>query len=468
MPEDELYDATRGWWVLGPKREQAPYAVAVARGVVRAVYEVHSWRPRYYNDDAATLSPKVRWGFDGAISDEHGFLVGTDVRHLFPAGAANPVTYVNLDETSRPATPPPAPSTDRMVMVREQVERLQENPVLVLSLHSKELFHSNLLGWLVERFPSAGASVLRPWLVPDLSRDVLRVRREKYHLDLIVELPGYKHLVIENKVFSLPDPAQLLGYSDKNIPSAGAADGTRVLLSLLDPGWPERQWKGWTWAPWHDVTLRMLQEPEVVEGDAFVSTLVKSWAELIASLTNIATLVAPTSDTETFLLDGDVLELLEQVRLDDAMQKFRTFAMRLRVEEALNAADIVVDEVESGFRNATPLLSVKVATADEGQIGWQLQGGQWRRFVIVPPKHGGRGDLAREKRSAYVQSQHAAWLNFHTEQEIGPFAPAPDAAFKHFAPDFAYNYVRVPELTVATLLELAVGVARDAVTYAGR
>jgi hypothetical protein len=56
-----------------------------------------------------------------------------------------------------------------MVMVREEVERLQENPVLVLSLNSKELFHSNLLGWLVERFPSAGASELQPWLVQDPS-----------------------------------------------------------------------------------------------------------------------------------------------------------------------------------------------------------------------------------------------------------------------------------------------------------
>lgn len=33
----DRYDATRGWWVMGPKRGQAQYAVAVAKGIVRGV-----------------------------------------------------------------------------------------------------------------------------------------------------------------------------------------------------------------------------------------------------------------------------------------------------------------------------------------------------------------------------------------------------------------------------------------------
>lgn len=43
MSELELYEATRGIWKLGPRRERGRYAFAVYHGVVRAVYEIKSW-----------------------------------------------------------------------------------------------------------------------------------------------------------------------------------------------------------------------------------------------------------------------------------------------------------------------------------------------------------------------------------------------------------------------------------------
>src|SRR2546423_2694271 len=45
MSEDELYEATRGVWKLGPRRERARYAMAVFEGVVREVYVVDRWHP---------------------------------------------------------------------------------------------------------------------------------------------------------------------------------------------------------------------------------------------------------------------------------------------------------------------------------------------------------------------------------------------------------------------------------------
>lgn len=98
MDVDDVYDAARGWWVIGPKREDCEYAIAVANGVVRGVYRIHGWRPRRkgdhnWQDDAPD---KPRWGFDGAPAAELQHLIGTDVSDLFPPGSANPVTYLNV------------------------------------------------------------------------------------------------------------------------------------------------------------------------------------------------------------------------------------------------------------------------------------------------------------------------------------------------------------------------------------
>ncbi len=58
------------------------------------------------------------------------------------------------------------------------------------------------------------------------------VRREWRNLDLAVHEPGRSVLVIENKVFALPDTAQLDRYAGLAPPGAAL-----VLLSLTDPRW---------------------------------------------------------------------------------------------------------------------------------------------------------------------------------------------------------------------------------------
>ena len=45
MSARELYDATRGVWKLGRRREGAQLALAVESGAVREVYEIHEWHP---------------------------------------------------------------------------------------------------------------------------------------------------------------------------------------------------------------------------------------------------------------------------------------------------------------------------------------------------------------------------------------------------------------------------------------
>ena len=116
MTAMELYEATRGWWVIGPRRrERARYACAVNKGVIRAVYRIESWRQRREGDRdwQDDIGKPARWGFDGVPAPEMQRYVDTSVAYLFKRGDANPVKLVQptVDRDADDRTPgAPSPS----------------------------------------------------------------------------------------------------------------------------------------------------------------------------------------------------------------------------------------------------------------------------------------------------------------------------------------------------------------------
>lgn len=103
MNSVELYEATRGVWLLGVRRTEAKYAMAVAGGVVQEVYRIESWHPAgttpYATRQVADETDLTkRWEFQGEIAEpsvREGY-IGLDVSGLFPRGAANPATYAGF------------------------------------------------------------------------------------------------------------------------------------------------------------------------------------------------------------------------------------------------------------------------------------------------------------------------------------------------------------------------------------
>jgi hypothetical protein len=101
MTPDELYKSARAWWNLSPRRAaNYPYAVAIHRGITRAVWEIdsgswRSWEPR--------PGRRLRWSFVGhpapaAIHDQFVGELGSRVPERRPDGRAtfgqaNPIGY---------------------------------------------------------------------------------------------------------------------------------------------------------------------------------------------------------------------------------------------------------------------------------------------------------------------------------------------------------------------------------------
>lgn len=99
MTPQELYDVTRGVWVMNPVLHNPKYAFAVFDGVVREVYEIAQWfsagTTAYFTRDVDPGDD--RWEFVGRVADEtirERYLLKS-VRGFFPNGTANPIRYVN-------------------------------------------------------------------------------------------------------------------------------------------------------------------------------------------------------------------------------------------------------------------------------------------------------------------------------------------------------------------------------------
>lgn len=93
MSEDDLYEVTRGNWVIGKRRENAHYALAVYNGIIRQAYTIERWFPASQRDPDQKSSN--RWRFDGSIAHELQHYIGGSTIRYATLGAQNPIRYVN-------------------------------------------------------------------------------------------------------------------------------------------------------------------------------------------------------------------------------------------------------------------------------------------------------------------------------------------------------------------------------------
>lgn len=102
MSPTELYEVTRGVWKLGERRKKAGLAFAIFEGIVREVYEIHTWHPagtnHYLTRPTKDVAIRGRWEFLGetASDDIRGKYVDHSVKKYLPAKAQNPIAYVNV------------------------------------------------------------------------------------------------------------------------------------------------------------------------------------------------------------------------------------------------------------------------------------------------------------------------------------------------------------------------------------
>jgi hypothetical protein len=211
--------------------------------------------------------------------------------------------------------------------IAEICDKLRQDALHNLSLGGKKLFHSDFLAWFAQSYPEEAARVFSGYARPGdpgSGRDPAAFAEREYeHLDLILRLPGLPLIVIENKVWSLPDGAQLQAYAAGPISRLGP-DTAQILLSLTPPGWDEpgvRMLGGrrWDYLSYRELADRLEPAAERLgksagADDCFAGQLVQryaAWVKLLCQLAGEVT-VAPS---EPVLLDDRSRAALGRARI---------------------------------------------------------------------------------------------------------------------------------------------------------
>ncbi len=328
-------------------------------------------------------------------------------------------------------------------------EELRVDALHNLSLGSKELFHSNFLAWFAQGYPQDAAEVFAEWVEPGDPGPGPTAERERANLDLVLRLPHLRLIVVENKVWSLPDDTQLARYAAgpvKKLAKKLADDPAPILLSLSPPAWdgPACMLGGYRWVylSYQDlarglerVAGRLLRAGN--SEDRFAGELLHRYAALVERLCRVAGEVSRVSSSEPVWLDDRSRAALRAARVYDGMSKLRGRRVLSFVLDQLRSASpapevLTPDEavgfkpgagwqflrlgrrvagLEVNFTNSMPALAGMVALDSGDKLFWQYQGSQWR-LTVATARYQGRDDAIRAQRHAYVAKCYSGWFDF--------------------------------------------------------
>ncbi len=348
--------------------------------------------------------------------------------------------------------PPAAPDLDGFQELTLVVDALKRDVVFAASLGSKELFHSNLLGWYVEHDPKLGAALVEAW-TGQSSVGPFTVRRELTNLDLVIYDPsGQACLVIENKTFSLPDDDQLARYGER---LSNLGSPTAVLLSVTPPAWPTNSVElgGHLWRHRSYRELRTILDDAAPEGlGPTAEVMLRGWRELLGRLEDLISIVATPAPDEPWLLSDPAREQLLSVRLDGPVQRTRAQHLAARVAAVVGGEQGV--KFGAGLTNGAGLVQGFREISGSRRIGWQLQHTTWRLAIIYDEDSGLHGKGRHEERAA--DAQILPWFDFDAYPLLCGRPSLPATGFNRYDPNFVYRYVDVQDLTVDQIVDLGI------------
>lgn len=480
---DELYEITRAWWVMSAANaERVVRVLAVAGGIVREVYEPTEWM------QSPVEGLENRVGFTGVVAADRDTHVDRDVSHLFRPGSANPVRYLPLDAllvVSSAAETPPSPSTPGDVTpgddegvepgllerVLPLLDAFERDLLWAQSRAGQELFHSNTLAWLLRNFPIETRPLLALLGAGRYdSVDQVDVWRERRNLDIVIDpVDAHPNVVVENKLYSVPYPAQLLKYNAYPLPwspdhdEAGARDTRYVLLSLMKPSFPLP-------TPWVHVDYRDVAEALDAIGAGALGRTYEQFVRyraLIHRLVALAEAVDPAQALDEQFSANDVVAQFPGGALDGAIARMRFSGLAQVVQSHFTETKSFVVGGDRGG-----IITYWRRLADNRGIGWQFQENQLR-FQITIEDTDLLGKAKRAAREAIVETEHIDFFDhadvealLGTDLKAKAYAPG---KWLGFNPDFVYRHRPVkPTVSAANLAEALAAMTRRVDDFADK
>lgn len=301
---------------------------------------------------------------------------------------------------------------------------LNNNFLFQASLSSKELFHSNMLAWILQQQNEDGEfEVFRVFIkeiagfsIPKIYKwEEIIIEREKNNFDLILkwrEGDFLKYIFIENKLKSIPTIEQLEKYNQKikyysNGKTKLLIDEEYVVLKrneinhrfILTPIQSDLNFGEWVNISYENEILNFLKICTKLsfldQYETNIKVVLKTYIHFISNLIlMINQFNLGHKDSHSFLnrrydfYSSKEITLVRKLRMHDLIFKLAHFRIANLLKLAFAENDISIRKVDSTFTNSSGITTAEIEL-DKGCgffIGMQLQGNQIRYYTLSKQK----------------------------------------------------------------------------------
>ncbi len=361
------------------------------------------------------------------------------------------------------------------------VEDLEKSPMFNLSLSSKELFHSNFLYWFGKNYSTEMGKLFS---VNDevqvFNKEEGNLKREQKYIDLSFQYENGQNVIIENKVKSLPNKAQLKRYSkdrEKDI---------CILLSLSEPKFDLELKNGvkWHYLSYEELGKRLTESLDNVQKEnEYHHQIVKDYCAFIDGLVELnKSFEIKEDDCFSFHIknkkdkkEETEYQKLEKIRLHDFYLKKKYELLAYKVYERLKEQEdsknynlIEFGEplnwksekpelfLGSGMTNSQGLMDLKYLISKDIALGIQIQGESYR--MVVEDRTNKDADELKGK-----LLENKLWFQFNRNEFNNktiypqPTKTNPYKKFNKFGNNFFYKSVKLgTELTIENIIDIIV------------
>lgn len=238
-----------------------------------------------------------------------------------------------------------------------------------LSLSNLELYHSNLFAVVLEKSGFINHKFFSDVIDINKKYTDLKVHREKKSIDLTIEVTDEDSqtyvIFIENKVKSLPDESQLIGYSEKDPNAKG------ILLSLVKPGFKLSD----SWFRRSYVELIEYYDDLLNKVDETFRLFLLDYIEYMK---NVEKFIEKINYGESYFLEesnNKVLEVLDGMRLRSVIEKIHYANLQNMI------SDLGYKTYSGRIRGAHHFGIELTMEGTESTFDIQIQGNQYRHKV---------------------------------------------------------------------------------------
>lgn len=315
------------------------------------------------------------------------------------------------------------------------LDHLNENPLFQMSLSSKELFHSNLLAWFMEKKPDFAFSFIDNLEIIDKNEcdKILSIEREKHSVDILlsIQLKDSSKLlvVIENKVKSLPYKEQLVKYNEKIEKEKDYKEHKKsyVLLSLIEPDF-DGSLEGWKYLSYEEIlnSLDALNVENIESEFIALKDIKKAYCSFIEDLIEIKDYIKGIETYNFYEKDNKIFNKIGDMRINDLVLKGIHQIIATKVRKKLENENLglklkaqekdlkVVGNCYVGvdFTRSTGITDLKIVMHEHKDtrflMGVQLQGKQLRYVLKVTPRE--NGNIEKNRTIAEELAKEGIWL----------------------------------------------------------